>query len=499
MAKPTIRKPELEEFAPSAPAVDPGALYSGKLLVSTDTVLRHAGGDLAIYRELLRDDQVKANFGQRRLALVSKGFQVLPGAENDAAAEEAAFHLDQQLRDVEWDRITDRMLYGLHYGYSIGECMWDTSKGDVRLADVRVRRRERFGFGVDRRLYLYTVANPGGELMPEKKFWTFSVGGDNDDSPFGVGLANALYWPVFFKRQDIRFWTKYIERVALPTMKGKVPAKMLDQAAEKAKILEYLRALNRDYEVAIPDFIEAELVEIARNSTVDFDRLRDTMDRAIAKVLIGQTMTSEQEGGQYKADVAKDVRDEIITSDAGVLANSFNAGPARWLTDWNFGPDVPCPRLKWMTEQEEDKRERAERDAKVFQLGYSPTEEYIKDTYGEGWVKRTGAPAGELGGPVPAPGNFAEVAALVDALGGPGLDQQRIKDAAAEAGRDFRAVIGDRVRQLLAYAEDAQDFQTLRRRLAEMAEEQPDEKTVERLQQNGFMARLLGGFRQQRD
>ncbi|MDI2146662.1 phage portal protein family protein, partial [Pseudomonas aeruginosa] len=59
--------------------------------------------------EVLRDAQVKATWGQRQLAVVSKEWQVDAGGDRriDKAAAE---HLKQQLQNVGWDRITNGML-----------------------------------------------------------------------------------------------------------------------------------------------------------------------------------------------------------------------------------------------------------------------------------------------------------------------------------------------------------------------------------------------------
>jgi hypothetical protein len=52
--------------------------------------------------------------------------------------------------------------------------------------------------------------------MPERKFWTFSAGAATDDEPYGLGLGHFLYWPVFFKRNDIKFWLIFLEKFAAP-------------------------------------------------------------------------------------------------------------------------------------------------------------------------------------------------------------------------------------------------------------------------------------------
>ena len=58
----------------------------------------------------------------------------------------------------------------------------------------------------DNQLRLINHQHPQGLLLPGRKFWQFSVGANHSDNPYGLGLAHSLYWPVFFKRSDIKFW-----------------------------------------------------------------------------------------------------------------------------------------------------------------------------------------------------------------------------------------------------------------------------------------------------
>ena len=87
-----LSKPNLGEIAPLSQDAAIGALLDPyhKILVNQDVILGTKGaGDFKIYQEVLRDDQVKATFQQRRLAVVSKPWTVKAGAE-DAASKAAA-------------------------------------------------------------------------------------------------------------------------------------------------------------------------------------------------------------------------------------------------------------------------------------------------------------------------------------------------------------------------------------------------------------------------
>nr|WP_321266762.1 DUF935 family protein [Alcaligenes faecalis] len=369
-----------------------------QLMMPTDSVLRtRGGGDLRIYEELLRDDQVKTTFQQRQLAVIAADWGVDPGGSS-AMDVAAADFVREQINSVGFDKATSNMLYGVYYGYAVGECMWGRDGRHVTLDAIKVRNRRRFGFDGAGRLRMRTTSNANGELMPERKFWAFSTGADHDDEPYGMGLGHWLYWPVFFKRNGLRLWLIFLDKFGQPTAKGTFPGSA--SPAEKQKLLSALQAIHSDSGVAIPEGMQIELIEAARSGTADYTQLYDRMDRAIAKVVLGHTGSSESSAGRLGGeDMASEVRDDITKADADVLCESFSRGPLRWLTEWNY-PGAKPPRVWRKMEQPEDLNRIAERDERVARLGYRPTLKYVQTTYGDGWEVDNRPP--------PAPLGFAE-------------------------------------------------------------------------------------------
>jgi len=74
----------------------------------------------------------------------------------------------------------------------------------------------------------------------------------------------------------------------------------------------------------------------------------------------------------------------LIKSDADLLCESFNQGPARWLTEWNF-PGAALPRVYRRTEPSDDLAQRSAIERRLFDLGYRPTLQQIKDEYDGEW------------------------------------------------------------------------------------------------------------------
>lgn len=380
------RSAETREIATTANGRDitRGYIDALPLLPPLDPVLQARGGDYRVYEELLRDDQVAACFGQLRLAVVGAEWNVESGGDK-RADRKAAEMLEEQLDAIDFDRAFDKMLYGVFYGHSVAECLWGKDGGQTTLEAIKVRKARRFGFGPAGELKLLTMAKPLGEVMPPRKFWTFTYGGDTDDDPYGIGLAHALYWPVFFKRNGLKFWLTFLEKFGQPTAVGKYPNNALPE--EKRRLLGALSAIHTDGGIIVPEGMVIELLEAARSGTADYEALCDRMDNAIAKVILGQTATTQGTPGKLGGDDAQqNVAEDLIKATSDLLCQSFNRGPARWLTEWNF-PGAKPPRVWRRTEAEEDLNRRAERDWKVVQMGFKPSLQTINDTYPGEWVE----------------------------------------------------------------------------------------------------------------
>lgn len=475
------------------------------MLEATDTVLQSRGGitNLAIYRELLRDDQVEAAWQQRRLALTRCETYVEPGGD-DALSKAAAEQLQAELDAMAWDDITDKVLFAIFYGWGVAEVMWRPDGARVAFDRIIVRDRARFRF--DRQGVLYLYEN-GWHVMPPSKFWTIRSGADNHDELYGLGLAHRLYWPVFFKRNDIRFWLTFLEKFGMPTAVAKLPAGKMADAKEVAKATAMLRMIATDAGIVVPDDVVVELLEAARSGAADYGAMHDAMNGAISKIIVGQTMTTDDGSSRAQGEVHERVAQKIVEADADLLCGTFNAGPVAYWTAWNF-PGAKAPRVFRRTEPPADLKSLAETDTAVSALGYEADESYIQETYGAHWRKKQAPavdPMAGLGIPGERPGNadpaqFAEseLAALAALKAARRGDQQALAEAATAFAAQYETVMARRVAQVIEAADFAEDPQLFRDRLDEILAEVPPPETVDKLTRGSLFARMMGALRAQR-
>lgn len=382
--------------------------YVGALEHPLDYITQRALNDPSVFDEVLRDDQVKSTLGQRLRAVTSRDWHVVPGDDSRAAKKAAAALTDMLVR-LRFDDLTEKMLYALFYGYSVAEIVWKTDAGAWTWSAIKVRNRRRFRFGTDGSLRLLTRANmTTGEIMPPANFWTLSCGADNDDEPYGRGLAQWLYWPVFFKRNGLKYWLTFLEKFAAPTAMARHPAGASKEDVDRA--LAAAEAITLAAAIAVPDTMNLELLEASRSGASDYMNHHLVQNAAIAKIVLGQTMTTDDGSSMAQSKVHMQVRQDIVEADADWLNESLNSGPVATWSALNYGPNVPPPRVERTFEEPEDLDQLADRDQKLSQLGWQRTVDSFTETFGDGYERAEvtqgdadieGDPAADLAEPQP--------------------------------------------------------------------------------------------------
>lgn len=488
-------RPVFDEIADTGDGKDitRGYLLDDYPMPPQDEILNLKGdGSYDIYREVLRDDQVKTATEQRANAIISKEWEVQPGG-NKRRDKAAAAWLEEMLNDLAvgggddqyataqlsggFDETTRKMWYGVFYGFSVAEVMPARDGSTVALDAIKVRDRRRFTFDGEFRLRLRTLTNPLGALLPARKFWAFATGADHDDEPYGMGLGHWLYWPVLFKKNGLSFWLQFLEKFGMPTAVGEYPAEIdrdttpegIARATDtKARLLAATRAIQSNSGIIMPQGMVLRLLEAARSGIADYSSLHDRMQAIIAKVIIGQTASSEGTAGKLGSEsVREDVKTEYVKADADLICNSFNRTVARWFTDWNF-PGAAYPRVWRVIEDQEDLNTRAERDFKLWQMGHGLTPEAVAEIYGDGY-QAVSPPTTEADAPTapptePGPAEFAEAEP-------PGAQLENwIERLSEQAGPAFDAML-EPLRELVM---NARSFDEIQANLAGLYEEMPD-------------------------
>ena len=166
------------------------------------------------------------------------------------------------------------------------------------------------------------------------------------------------------------------------------------------------------------------------------------------------------------------VRDEIIKADTDLLCGSFNNGPIRWLTEWNF-PGAKPPRVWRVLDDNEDLDNRVKRDKTIYEMGFDPDVEYINSTYGGTWTKRTTPPTPTTANAPESP-QFAE--------SNPDAIDRAIEDELA----DWQPMMDPVLQPIFDLVEEAASFEEISARLPEIYGDMDVAAATDKLQKLTF-------------
>ncbi len=403
------------EYAPSGGTRDitRGYISTTGLLPFNDPVLNRAEEysilnrghqNLRIFEVIARDDQVAASYNQLIHKITAAPLSVQPGGERKID-QKAAKSLRSQLEKNAFGTVTEKMAYGDLFGFSFAEFMWKRGESDrVEIDIIKVRNRRRFKFTPQLEPRLLTWGNAyNGIKLPDRKFWYLNLGGHDDDNPYGQGTASLLYWLVFFKRAADKYWSKYLEKYGRPTGLTRYPE---GATPEQRDLSAQIAADLGDYDgIAIPHWMTAEFLQAVGSGAASYESYIDHKNAAISKVILGQTMTTDDGSSRSQAEVHENVELAIAQSLSDAISESFNKGPARWLTDWNY-PGAAYPKISRDLSPPANLKDTSERDRVLTEMGYPPTQAYIESTYGDGFAPPESGEATGLNG--------AQVQAIVD-------------------------------------------------------------------------------------
>lgn len=356
------------------------------LLPDPDPILRKRGDDAAILEQLTADDQVTtAILSRKNRVLNAPQYAYRSGAPDGAEpmpeAELVYARLIEDLERVNMRTIISGILDAPFYGMTPLELIWKPAEGWWHIVDIVARPYHWFAFDMQnapvfRGALGWAAAEP--QPLPPGKFVLISHHATYDN-PYGLRLLSRCLWPVAFKKGGLSFYAKFVERHGLPWVIGKAPAKATRE--EKQVMARDLARMVQDCVAALPYGSDVQLLASGGTQDVLHERFLSRQDKAISKLLMGQTLTVEMEGrnnSQAAATTHEDVAEGLADSDKAMVCDAMNE--IGWLyTRVNAGPKVFAPVFSF--EEPEDLISRADLDAKLCGMGVQFTKEHFKDNY----------------------------------------------------------------------------------------------------------------------
>lgn len=493
-------------------ARDTTAPLVGFTLTSRDEILTRRGGGegLKIYQDLARDGHAGSVLRKRRQAVVAREWTVEPGGERPEDLLAAGL-VRAALGRIRFDRACQGLLGSVLTGIAVAEVMWEaadlevtpedgtaeqrvpsarpspaTRRSWIVPADIRVRNPRRFVFGSEGDLRLLTWDAPmQGIALPDRKFILARFWAEENEDPYGRGLGHDLFWPVFFKRNGIALWNALLERWGQPFVYAEYPPGTPEP--ERQKLLNALGEIARGAGLVVPQGSLVKMLEAGQGGSATGNpqaKLVEVMNAEISKIVLGETMTTEQgqNGARALGEVHDEVRQELADADADLLSAEL-APLLEWITSINL-PGAATPKLWRRKPEEPDLAARAKLDESLFKVGYEPTENYVTETYGPGY-RRIAVQPPRASGAVPPQLPPAEFAA------GDGTPEAPERIAAMLA-RDAEGAQQAMLAAVQAEVNAASSFEDLDERLLRLSAVMPIGPLAQAMAQAMALAGLAG-------
>lgn len=356
------------------------------VLPDPDPVLRKRGDEASVLAELSADDQVTtAMLSRKNRVLNCPHFGFRAGAPDGETASPEAENLHRRFtQDLERSNlrnIISSIIDAPFFGFTPLELIWRRGDNWWHLVDVVARPAHWFGF--DNKNNPVFIGVYGGlcaepQLLPAGKFVIVQHHATYDN-PYGLRLLSRCLWPVAFKRGGLQFYARFVERHGMPWVVGEAPPKA--DRPEKRVMATDLARMVQDAVAVIPHGAKVQLLASGQTQGDLHETFLSRQDRAISKILMGQTLTVEMEGknSQAAAETHKDVADDLADADKAMVSDAWNE--IAWLyAQANAGPGVLAPLADY--EEPEDLKSRAELDKKLTDIGVAFTAEHFIDNYG---------------------------------------------------------------------------------------------------------------------
>ncbi|MFG6728543.1 DUF935 domain-containing protein [Burkholderia pseudomallei] len=331
-----------------------------------------------------QDLHYRSLISTRKLAVAGLDLAVEPYDTSRQAKKAAELVEDVLTGEVAQTLLLD-LLDGVSKGVSIVEIAWDTAGVQWVPSSFNWRDPRWFDFNkTDGSTVM--LRGPGGVLqdLPARRFIVHKPR-LKTGLPVRSGLALPGAYAWCLKNAMMTNWSTFAEVYGQPFRVGK-----FQKGTKKEDVLglkKALASLGSDAYAVLSSDMAVEFIDAgSKNGNVNlYDRFQQYLEEQQSKLVLGQTLTSGsgQTSGSYALGlVHNEVRMDILRSDAKQLASTLMRDLVRPLVDFNFGPDVPLPRVRLIADEGEDLVALATVLEKTVPLGIGVSQKWARDKFG---------------------------------------------------------------------------------------------------------------------
>ena len=369
--------------------------------------------------------------------------------------------------------------------------IWGRVGNWILPTDIKGKPPRWFLFDAENNLKLRVMANPMGEVLPEKKF-LLPRQEATYDNPYGFPDLSSCFWPATFKKGGLKFWVTFAEKWGQAFAIGKMPPGSSDP--DKKKLLDDLEQMVQDAVAVIPDNSSVEVKEAGGKmaSSALFKDLLQYCKAEISVVQLGHEGGALSTPGKLGNDTMADtVRSDIVDADKKIVEQEMNK-LIRWIWDLNFSGDRP----EWSMWREEDvDQSLATRDKTLTDQGVRFNQEYYSEAYGLDKKHFTvGAPPTPPGASTPLSDRTAGAAFAEATAAATGKTGQEALDTALGniTDEELQAQAEGMLKPVIELVNNEKDLNAVMKKLASVYPEMNSDALQQMLERAIFVSECLG-------
>ncbi|MBE2895465.1 DUF935 domain-containing protein [Pasteurellaceae bacterium HPA106] len=351
-------------------------------------------GDIRAQHDLFldieeRDAGIAANIQTRKRAILTLDWLISPplnASEKDEALREEIEQYFYQLTGLE-DMLVDCM-DAVGHGFSALEIEWQYKQNKWLPARFIHRPQSWFRWDKDDNLRLKTPDNQDGEPLRPLS-WVVHYHKSRSTQAARGGLYRTLAWLYMFKHYSVHDFAEFLELYGMPIRIGKYGAGATPD--EKRTLLRALAEIGHNAAGIMPESMQVELHNIASsmsNASNPFLQMVDWCEKAIARLILGQTLTSGADGKSSTnalGRVHNEVRRDLLVSDAKQLSQTITQQIILPYLQVNVDPNIDpahIPYFEFDTKEREDLSQFAESLPKLVNIGVQIPENWAREKLG---------------------------------------------------------------------------------------------------------------------
>ncbi|MCX5512269.1 DUF935 domain-containing protein [Kaistia algarum] len=246
------------------------------------------------------------------------------------------------------------MTDGIAKGLSVVELIWEYQDGLLQPVEYKWRDPRYFQF--DRasmtELRLAVDGQFDGVPLPVGKFLRH-LPRTKMGIPIRRGFARAAAWGFLIQSLGLKDWAAFAEVYGMPFRIGKYHPSASEK--DKRTLLRAVASIANDAAAIIPAGMEIVFQEVkGSQGEAVFGGLTGYIDKSISKLVVGQTMTSDDGASLGQAKIHNEVRLDIQRADCRQICNTLNRDLIPFFVALNFGPQANYPNVDMPVAEPED-------------------------------------------------------------------------------------------------------------------------------------------------